>query len=143
MKRVWIRYKLPILSITILAAIAGLYEYREFNRRLPDTHYLHAVFNVEAAELVRRFETDESRANPLYADETISVQGIVGAAQRTDTSATIFLNDGSSMASVMCEFGKRNIGEVKNIRRGDHVRIKGICSGFLMDVILVRCVVER
>jgi hypothetical protein len=142
-KNWWKRYKFFVLGIFIIAAMAGLYAYREYNRGLPDTHKLESVFKVKAAEFVGQFESDESKATTQYADKIISVQGIVGAIQATDTTTTIFLNDGSSIASVICQFEKKNIWEVKNIRRGDHVRIKGICSGFLMDVILVQCVVER
>jgi hypothetical protein len=143
MRKWWKRYKFLMLGILMVAAIMAIYAYREYNRGLPDTHHLEPAFKLDEAEFVRQFEADESKANTRFADKTISVQGIVGAVHVTDSSTSIYLNDGSSMASVMCQFEKKNIGEAKNLKRGDHVTIKGICSGYLMDVILVRCVLER
>ena len=60
-----------------------------------------------------------------------------------DTAATVILNDGSSISSVICQFEKENVWEVKDLKEGDNITIKGICTGYLMDVVMVRCVVGQ
>jgi hypothetical protein len=143
MKSWWNKYKFFVLGIWAIAAFVGLYGYREYNRGLPDTHSLKSAFTINASEFAKQFEADESKATSQYADKTISVEGIVASVYTTDSSASVLLNDEGSMASVMCQFVATDVPEIKKLNRGDIVTIKGICSGYLMDVVLERCVIEK
>lgn len=143
MKKWWRKYKFFLIVAFIVVSIIAMYGYREYNRKFPDTHSLQPTFQLKALELVNQYETDEQKANAKYADKAISVRGTVKTIQTTDSSATVFLNDGSTTASVICQFERNNKGEVKNLRRGDDAIIKGICSGYLMDVVIIRCVLDQ
>jgi hypothetical protein len=125
-----------------IAVIACIYGYKQYSRTLPDTNKLQAAFNLTASDLLRQFEIDEAKATAQYSGQVISVQGIVGSVQATDSSGTIFLNEGNSLTSVMCQFDKKNFQDMLGLQKGELITIKGICSGYLMDVIMVRCVFE-
>lgn len=131
-----------ISLILIVALIIGIYGYKEYSRKLPDTGKLKADYSLKAADLLHQFEADERKATLLYSDKIISVEGIITSVQATDSSGTVFLNAGSSMASVMCQFEEKNFQEMLNLQKGSVVAIKGVCSGYLMDVVMVRCVLE-
>lgn len=142
MKNLWKKYKI-IAGITVsLVVFACIYGYKQYSRRLPDTHALQAAFDLKATDLLRQFETDEATATAQYSGEVISVQGIIGSVQATDSSGTVFLNEDNSMTSVMCQFDSENFKEIRGLQKGELITIKGICSGYLMDVIMVRCVLE-
>jgi hypothetical protein len=143
MKKWWKKYRFFVLAMFLIAVMAGIYEYREYNRGLPDTHHLKPDFKIEASDFVGKFESNEPQANALYTDKAISVHGVISSIQATDTSATVFLNDGSSVTSVMCQFGKGNNEQISKLKKGEVITIKGICSGYLMDVVMVRCVVDQ
>ncbi len=137
------KYRFFLVAALFMAVIVGLYGYGEYNRSLPDTHYMKPAFKLEASTFIKQFETDESKANAKYADKTISVHGVAHTVQTTDTTATVFLNDGYSGTSVVCQFGRESNEEMKDLKKGDLVTIKGICSGYLMDVVMVRCVLDH
>jgi hypothetical protein len=101
------KYRFFLVAGIFIAVMVGLYGYGEYNRSLPDTHYMKPAFRLEASTFIKQFETDESRANAKYADKTISVHGVAHTIQTTDTTATVFLNDGYSGTSVVCQFGRR------------------------------------
>ncbi|HKH62057.1 MAG TPA: hypothetical protein VKA49_14550 [Flavitalea sp.] len=137
----WIRrYQIVILIGLGILAVAATYGFKEYNRKLPDTHQLKADFQIEAVDFVRQFEADGSSATTQYSDKVIDVQGFVSSVEVTDTSGTVFLNGGSSKSSVMCEFGQKTFQEIKELRIGERIIIKGVCTGYLMDVVMVRCV---
>lgn len=138
----WIkRYRfLVFVGLAILAA-AVTYGLNEYNRKHPDTHQLKAAFKVEAIDLVSLFEADASTATKQYADKVIDVHGFVSAIRVTDTSGTVFLKGGTSLSSVICQFDQKAFREITQLRNGELVTIKGICSGYLMDVVMVRCIV--
>jgi len=143
MKKWWKRYRFFALAVCTIAVVAAVYGYVEYNRGLPDTHHLRADFKLEASDLVGKFEINEPQANAVYVDKTISVHGLVSGIQITDTSAAVFLSDGSSVTSVMCQFENASSREIKNLKKGTQATIKGICSGYLMDVVMVRCVLDK
>jgi hypothetical protein len=137
------KYKFFILLTLVTASITGIYGYNEYNRGMPDTHQLRPVFKLNAEEILKQFEVNEEEAMNRYGDKTIRVHGIVGFTNVTDSSATVFLNSPISLASIICEFQKDSKTETQNLKKGDSVSIKGICSGYLMDLIMVRCVVDK
>ena len=143
MKTLWRKYKSVLRVALVIITVACVYGYEEFNRGLPNLHSIKPAFNVQASDLISQFENDEHQATVQYSDKAISVRGVIGGIQANDTSATVFLNDGSSMTSVICQFSKENKNEVTKFRKNDLVTIKGVCSGFLMDVVMVRCVVDK
>ena len=139
----WIKYRLLIYLVMMLCTIGGIYGYQQYNRRAPDTHRLKPSFVINARQFISQFQTDEEKAGARYADKTVSVKGTIHFVQDKDTAATVILNDGSSISSVICQFEKENVWEVKDLKEGDNITIKGICTGYLMDVVLVRCVVGQ
>ena len=141
-KNWWKKYKISLLAILVVISFAAIYGYSEYNRGLPDTHQRKPLFEIDAREFLKQFEDNEPEAAARYSDKTISVHGTVAYTNVTDTSATVYLN-GSSVASVICEFQKDSYKEPQKLKEGDPVTIKGICSGYLMDVVMVRCVVDE
>jgi len=137
------KFRLFLATAIFITVIVGLYGYSEYNRSLPNTHYLEPAFKLDASTFIKEFETDESKASARYADKTISVYGVAHTIQATDTTATVFLNDGNSGSSVVCQFGPESKEEINSLKKGDQVAIKGICSGYLMDVVMVRCVLDH
>ena len=136
------KYKISLVAILVVISFAAIYGYNEYNRGLPDTRQRKTLFEIDAREFLKQFEDNEAEATARYTDKTINVHGIVGYTNVTDTSATVYLN-GSSVASVICEFQKDSYTEPQKLKEGDRVTIKGICSGYLMDVVMVRCVIDE
>ena len=137
----WIRrYQIVVLVVLGILAFAVTYGFKEYNRKLADTQHLKADFQIDAVDFVREFEAAESLATTQYSDKVINVRGFVSSMEVTDTSGTVFLNGGSSQSSVMCQFDQNTIRDIKQLRNGELVTIKGVCSGYLMDVVMVRCI---
>ena len=134
------KYQITILFGSGILAVAATYGFNEYNRKLSDTRQLKAAFQIDAVDFVRQFELDGSSATTQYSDKVIDVQGFVSSMDVTDTSGTVFLHGSNSKSSVMCQFGQKTFQEIKELRIGERVIIKGICTGYLMDVVMVRCV---
>jgi hypothetical protein len=134
------KYKILVFVGLCVLAAAATYGFKEYSRKVPDTHELTAAFQIDAVDLVNKFDADAFAATDQYADKVIEVRGFVGSIHLTDTSGTVLLKAGTSISSVVCQVDKKNLGEIKQLHHGEMVIIKGICSGYLMDVIMVRCI---
>ncbi|MBK7298775.1 MAG: hypothetical protein IPI91_20055 [Flavobacteriales bacterium] len=47
------------------------------------------------------------------------------------------LETGDALAGVVCEFEKNDMPN--EWKAGDQASIKGICTGMLLDIVLIRC----
>lgn len=97
-----------------------------------------AEVEINASSLLEAFENDEAKANELYLGKIISVTGNVESISEDSVGISVFLKEDGDFAGILCSFHP-SIEEATQLTRGNSVEIKGICSGYLMDVVLNRC----
>lgn len=126
---------LIVLIVGLAVAVTGLYYY---NKPIESLKNSPAAFQLSADSLFAAYEEDESAANALYLDKTIEVSGKI-LAINTDTSGiSLTLRTNSEMFGVICKLEDKSVPE-SNFSVGQPIRLKGQCTGYLMDVVLVRC----
>lgn len=121
------------LAVAIIGASLGLYL---FNKPLDSTTGMKPDFSMSTVELISAFETNEELANTKYLDKVISVKGSVTKVERNNDKVTVYLDADSPMSSVIFQLEDGH----SDIKIGQEVTLKGICTGYLMDVVLVRSV---
>lgn len=125
-----------ILVLGVIGALTGWYMYNKPNDSVNSSK---ADYTVSSELLFAEFEGDEATANAKYLDKVIDVSGTVQSVKKDTSGETnITLATANGMFGVTCRMDKRE--EVKSVAAGEKVRLKGICTGMLMDVVLVRCV---
>ena len=67
----------------------------------------------------------------------VILEEIVLSINKVTEGGSISLDTGDAMASIICEF--ENQVDIANVKVGDKVKVKGFCTGMLMDVVLSRC----
>ena len=139
-----------VLPLFVIAAAAGIYFYKEYNRVHKDTAKLKPDYTLKAADLVKEFETNEQASNKKYWDKVILVDGVVKQVEKDDKGFySVVLGDTTSMASVRCSIDSLHSNEAATVQQGSTIAVKGICSGFNADemlgsdVILIRSVVNK
>jgi hypothetical protein len=93
---------------------------------------------TDVASLLKAFENNEKKANSLYLDKIIQVTGSVNEVIDDGTFITVTLKNPGQSSGVMCSFDKNEVDKDTFIS-GDEITIKGLCTGYLIDVILVKC----
>lgn len=134
-----------LLAAVLVLMAAGIYVYREYNRKAPDTSELAAAYELTGMELIQAFQNGEANANTLYLGKVLAVSGTIKSVERDSSGTqTLVLGDAASMASVRCIMEKAS--EVASYAEGKTITIKGICTGYNADdmglgadVILNRC----
>jgi hypothetical protein len=96
-------------------------------------------FLVSANELITAFEVDESAANDKYLGKVIEVNGTVTEVIEKQNSFVILLGDTTNVSRVSCTLEGEQNGLAYGLRVGDALTLRGICSGRLLDVVLVDC----
>ncbi len=145
-----INLKRIFLIVTVIAAAASLYGYREFNRKNKNLHDVEATANLKSADIITQFANDEKKAMTAYSGKAVAVFGTVKKIDKDEKGFyTIVLGDNESMSSVRCSIDSTESSQAATIQSNSTIGIKGICTGYNADemglgadVILNRCVIE-
>ena len=127
-----------ILIIGLLGIFIG---YKMYNKPHINVAKKSVDINITANTLLVDFSSDETKANTKYLDKIIAVKGRVANVEFNGEKAAISLQTKDDFGSVVCYLVKDEFKKSAEIKEGQEVILKGICTGFLMDVILVKCVI--
>ena len=86
---------------------------------------------------------DEKKANAKYLGKIVEVSGIISEKTKDRIGNYNITLQGPDLAGIGCEFENKVQDKLANLKEGQEVKIKGICTGVLMDVVLVDCVIEN
>ena len=100
------------------------------------------AITISAADLYAAYAQNEAAANKQFLDKVILVKGAVSDVSRTDSTLTVMLESNSIAGGVSCNILGKNAGK-EAIKTGDSISIKGRCTGYLADVMLADCAVEK
>lgn len=90
---------------------------------------------VNAGDLFHAFSENEELATKTYTGKAIEVTGVVSAIETNqDGKRTVQLQTNHPIFGVNCTLENNSV-----LQHGETVTIKGVCSGFTTDVILIRC----
>lgn len=115
-------------------ACAVLLFYVKWNKPHENVEDLTGIA-VNAADLFREFSGNEQQAMETYNGKVLEITGIVNSTATNQEGKTIVqLQTNDPMFGINCTMEKES-----RIKEGEAVTIKGVCSGFTTDVILIRC----
>lgn len=101
-----------------------------------------SVATLSAKNLYSEFLNSEEAANKKWVGKVIDVSGIISTVNESGNYISINLR-ATDNGGVNCSILKKDLATGDKFKEGDSVTIKGKCTGFLMDVNLVDCVVNK
>jgi len=108
------------------------------------THFKRDVTDEQgivttASVIVTEYKTNEQAANHKYLNKAVELTGEITALNHDQSgNTTLILNSGDPMSNVFVTLKK-----TANIPiNGTTVKIKGICTGFLSDVVIIDAITE-
>ncbi|WP_435624865.1 OB-fold protein [Flagellimonas sp.] len=102
-----------------------------------------AEYHIKSEDLLDSFISNEELANKMYVEKTIEVEGIVKEVTFLNNRYTVLLQGNGSYTCIMCDMKEDQVAQVQTLAKGNSVVLKGICKGFLMDAILLNCVLVK
>jgi hypothetical protein len=139
-----------IISILLaLLMIGGMFAWYEYHRKNPGLSEMKADYEKTAATILAEFKENEKKANANYSGKVIAVTAPLRSVDKNEQGfVTLALGDTSDLSSVLCSMDSLFSAEAAQLRPGNNISIKGICTGYNADdmglgadVILNRCVI--
>lgn len=136
--------KFILLLILLLLIFSGYicisYLFKDANQPLNEKT---ADLIVKSNELIKDFSRNEKQSLKIYAGKIIEVQGVVEEINYLNNKTTIILKGDDNNFGIICEMNPLENDKVKKINSNDSILIKGICKGYLKDVILLNCTIQQ
>ncbi|MBN2350134.1 MAG: hypothetical protein JXJ22_14945 [Bacteroidales bacterium] len=127
-----------VLGVVLILAILFFSVKWAFRPASKSVEKEKADFTMEASALAGEFEIDEQKANVMYLDKVIQVKGIIDNISDEKTVISVTLKDPESLSGVICSFDKSSL-TITQLTPGEKITVKGICTGYLLDVVLSKC----
>lgn len=129
-----------LLLLAVLVILGGYLGIRMYNKPHVNVAESDPDLVLFSQTLLDDFESDEISANEKYLEQIIQVTGKIQKLGTANGNGTITLTNGTSMGSVICHLSEMENKKMVSLREGQEIMVKGICTGYLMDVILINCV---
>ena len=127
-----------VLALGAIGAGVGFYL---FNKTVPSLNDMKTDFSLSATELYDAFDVNEAEANKTYLGKIVEVRGVVDDINQEKGNLNVNLESGANFGLVSCKMDS-TITEL-GVAKGEEITLKCQCTGFLMDVVLNRCVIAK
>ncbi len=124
------------LFVVVLGLSAVLYIYNKPHINVKESR---ADYVLTAQNLIDEYRQNEGETDEKYSEHVIQVKGRVFDISTLKGNSVITLKDNGSESSIICHMQPGENKKALEIKKGSNVEIKGICTGYLLDVIMVRC----
>ena len=108
------------------------------HNNIKDTEPKHIV---SSDAILLEFLTNEETANKKYIDNVIEVIGTIKEVTSLNNRKTIILQTSTS-SGIICDVHDSEQKLVNDLKKNQLIHIKGICKGYLKDVILLNCFID-
>lgn len=132
------KFKKIVLSLILLSVGIAIVAYKVYNKPHIDVVDAKADVVVTANNLFTEFSTDEAKANAEYLDKIIQVKGFIQKLSIENGIGIVTLKTEDDFGSVQCNLSTEAKNDFNLLKENELVTIKGICTGYLMDVVLVK-----
>jgi hypothetical protein len=135
-------FKILVL-ISLLVVLVLTFALKQLNKTHTDIRSSRPTMVLTAQNLISEFEEDEEAATIKFTEKLIQFDGTIFNISISDGNSIITIKKNGSESGIICQMlMEDNLNSIK-LKKGENVTIKGICSGFLLDVIMVRCIIVK
>jgi hypothetical protein len=133
---------ITVFIFIILGAAVGFYLWNKPPRNIstaPVEVYISAI------ELYKAYAANEEASNAKYLAKVIAVEGTVVELQlENEEEPTVALATETEDITVRCGFKKELLPDVKALKPGDKIKIKGKCDGLdMFGMVFTQCTLTK
>jgi len=92
---------------------------------------------INATKLYGDFSLDEGTANQDYVGKVLEVKGMLkNVEKKADNEIQLVLDAEDDLGAITCNLQVIESLAIEELKIGDPITVKGVCTGYLFDVVL-------
>lgn len=132
-----------IICLILLMGGISYFYIGYYNKPHKDIHKIKTAYKISSEKLINLFILNKDLANAHYVEKTIEIKGVIKEINFINSRYIVSLQGKNDFSNVLCEMHKSQLNQIEKIKLGETIRIKGICKGYLVDVIMLNCIVLK
>lgn len=132
------RHKIGVVLCFLL--IVSILCMKMLNKGIEDTHEIETAETFTTNELLSKLQHTQQKLEG-FIEKAIEVEGEIKEITFQDGKYSLILKGDSDKTFILCEMQSNQSVAVEKLQEGQHIKLKGILKGFLMDIILLHCVI--
>lgn len=128
------------MGALVLGGLCALIAYKMYHKPHKNIVKAEAVAIMTASEMLASYKNDEVAANGKYLDKILAISGTIASIKVQDNQISLQLDTGDPMSEIICNLDPFTKHKRTDFKVGEQVKLKGVCSGYLSDVVMDRCV---
>lgn len=129
-----------IIGILITFIIVIFLGIKQYNKPHVDVSKTAANYKLSTNELIKEFIIDENIADKKFANKIVEINGTILEISTTNGKGIVTL--AGNEANVICQLNEKENKKIMQLKKDQNIIIKGQCSGYLMDIMLVNCIIK-
>lgn len=122
---------LGLLGTAALAAIVAFLYFSSDRTQFQKPDYI-----LDTASIYLEYSRNEAAGNQKYLSKVLEVYGEIAEVTSDQNGSTVLIfREREASGGVLCTMN----GKLPDLKAGQTVRVKGLCTGFLFDVVLNKC----
>lgn len=134
--------KLTVFLLLLFLFVGFVVKFTIFKNSEKSIANQTAIATLNSDELVNSFTLDEKKSNALYEGKIIEVTGKIKEISFINQRITVILTSNNKTFGVICDMNPNQKEKIKKLSINQKITVKGICKGFLKDVILLDCFID-
>lgn len=132
--------KFLLAALLLIAIIGGIAYYSFLNVPKVSAKADPVDITMPASQLFQAYTGDQERGDKLYIGKIFEVTGTVTEISADEQGAPVVLfGTDDAFGGVLCTFELGEKEKIATIQTGAEIKVKGICTGMIMEVVLNRC----
>ena len=127
-------------SLILVLGLALIIGFQLYNKPHVNINKAGADLAIRADELAEEYQMDEAKANQKYVDRILEVEGKITKVTFDNGNSIVTLGGEDGKPGIICQMLPEDNLKVLKYKERSSVKIKGICTGHLIDVMMIRCV---
>lgn len=120
----------------------GVTTYLYANKKVPNTSNISSVetFSIDSIEKKVKKPEHLKQYDP-YIEKAINVKGVLTDVKVHDEKYILTITSNSGKIASICNMQSDQIKKINKLHIGENITIKGIYKGYLIDMILLNCII--
>jgi len=129
-----------ILGFFLIVIVGLIIMMNYYNKPHVNVKQIKADYKLTSQNLINAYEKDEVETNKKYSEKIIEVKGEIHKISTLKGATVITLKEKNMGSSIICYMLPEENMKSLNFKIGQNIYIRGICTGYLLDVIMVKCI---
>lgn len=136
------KIKFTFFLLILFLLVGFVVKYTLFNFSEKNIADQTAIATLNSDELINSFTSNEKKSIALYEGKIIEVSGEIKEISFINERITVILSSNNKTFGVLCDMNPNQKEKIKKLSKNETITVKGICKGFLKDVILLDCFID-